>query len=168
MRRSSRRWCGASAVHLGGRGVVLRHVSVSPRTGGASQAVTLLPPPSCGGRMGWGGGGVGGSSHACCPESRAQCLSPTWWLTVGSSPAIIPPPGRAGIMNQTEEVSLCDTSTRPSNTVAVTRPNRERRDSLDLPFLRLALAIYAENDRNGGDDPLKGREKVPVPADKGN
>jgi hypothetical protein len=32
----------------------------------------------------------------------------------------------------------------------------------------LALAIHAENDRNEGDDPLKDREKVPVPADRGN
>jgi hypothetical protein len=32
----------------------------------------------------------------------------------------------------------------------------------------LALAIHAEHDRNEGDDPLNGREKVPVPADRGN
>ncbi len=48
------------------------------------------------------------------------------------------------------------------------RPNKEHHDSLEFPFFHLALAICAENDRNGGYGPLNGREKVPVPVDKGN
>ena len=56
----------------------------------------------------------------------------------------------------------------PSSTEAATRPNKEHHDSLEFPFSHLTLAIGAKNDRNGGDDPLNGREKVPVPADRGN
>jgi hypothetical protein len=57
---------------------------------------------------------------------------------------------------------------RPYGTEAATRPNKEYHDSLEFLFLRLALAIRAENDRNEGYDPPNSREKVPVPADKGN
>jgi hypothetical protein len=57
---------------------------------------------------------------------------------------------------------------RPCSTEAAIRPNKEHRDAREFPFLWLALAIHAENDRNGGYNPLNGREKVPVPADMGN
>jgi hypothetical protein len=57
---------------------------------------------------------------------------------------------------------------RPSSTVAATRPNKEHHYSLEFPFLHLALAIRDENDRTGGGDMLNGREKVPVPPDRGN
>jgi hypothetical protein len=50
----------------------------------------------------------------------------------------------------------------PSSTEAATRPNKEHHNSLEFPFLYLALAIYAENDRNEGCTMFKGREKVPV------
>jgi len=56
----------------------------------------------------------------------------------------------------------------PYSAEAATRPNRGRWDLSEFPFSHLALAIRAENDRNGGCDPLNGRDKVPVPAAVGN
>jgi hypothetical protein len=56
----------------------------------------------------------------------------------------------------------------PSSTEAATRPNKEHQHSLEFPFLYLALAIYAENDRNEGCTMFKGREKVPVLVDREN
>jgi hypothetical protein len=50
----------------------------------------------------------------------------------------------------------------------VTGPNKERRDPFEFLFPHLALAIRDENHQKGSCDALKGREKVPVPADKGN
>ena len=46
--------------------------------------------------------------------------------------------------------------------------NKEHRNVLEFPFACLTLAICTENDRNGGYDPLNGREKVPVLTDRGN
>jgi hypothetical protein len=40
--------------------------------------------------------------------------------------------------------------------------------SREFPFLYLAMAISAENDRNERCDMFKGREKVPVLVDKEN
>jgi GAF domain-containing protein len=57
-------------------------------------------------------------------------------------------------------------ATGPSNTVAATRPNKEHRDSFELPFLYLALAICDENSQQVDCDVLNGRERVPVPADR--
>jgi hypothetical protein len=56
----------------------------------------------------------------------------------------------------------------PSNTVVATRPNKERRDTPEFPFPRLARAICDEHDQNGGGETLKGSGKVPVPTDRGN
>jgi hypothetical protein len=55
----------------------------------------------------------------------------------------------------------------PCSTEAATRPNKEHRDAHESPFSHLALAIRNENPRNRGCNTLKGREKVPVPADRG-
>jgi hypothetical protein len=46
--------------------------------------------------------------------------------------------------------------------------NKEHRNSLEFPFVCLALAICDENDRNEGCYAFKGREKVPVLGEVGN
>jgi hypothetical protein len=67
----------------------------------------------------------------------------------------------AGIRQERHEIEGL-ASIWPSNTEAATRPNKAHHNSVEFPFLYLALAIYAENDRNEGCTMFKGREKVPV------
>jgi hypothetical protein len=47
------------------------------------------------------------------------------------------------------QAAIVDVPIRPCSTEATTRPHKKHRAAHEVPFLRVALAIHAEHDRNG-------------------
>jgi hypothetical protein len=67
------------------------------------------------------------------------------WCILG----VVPVPGVPGDETFTSRRPSDDVPIRPCSTEATTRPHKKHRAAHEVPFLRVALAIHAEHDRNG-------------------